>query len=214
MAQVMLKIKGHLLYATNNLNQIKITKSLKDDDFVIMKESSKRIVDAFQNLFDDCKKTLGITPPDDYEVLHQKYLEIYPKVFDSVWKLTADLENVIENLTKKVSSKTITLIFEPNINEEVRQVTIEMDRIERKKSNCFIATAAYGTPLSEKINTLRRFRDATMIPNPFLKNIVKLYYEISPPIANIIARNDKMRKTIRFTINLLIRKLKHYYIKL
>jgi hypothetical protein len=64
-------------------------------------------------------------------------------------------------------------------------------------SPCFIATAAYGTPLHEDIDVLRAFRDKYLIPNPAGRAIVNLYYDVSPPLANVIRDNEGLRTAVR-----------------
>lgn len=70
---------------------------------------------------------------------------------------------------------------------------------------CFIATAAYGTPMAEEINTLRRFRDKEMETNALGRHLVSFYYEVSPPIANVIARSEKMRSFVRLNLKPVVR---------
>jgi hypothetical protein len=67
----------------------------------------------------------------------------------------------------------------------------------QEPSPCFIATAAYGTPLHEDINVLRKFRDEYMMPNPAGQAMVKIYYTASPPIADLIRANEGLRITVR-----------------
>jgi hypothetical protein len=62
---------------------------------------------------------------------------------------------------------------------------------------CFIATAAYGTDNAEEINLLRRFRDVVLLPSGAGAELVALYYEISPPIAEVVWRNDFLRTAVR-----------------
>ncbi len=64
-------------------------------------------------------------------------------------------------------------------------------------SPCFIATAAYGTPLHEDIDVLRDFRDEYLMPNTIGKEFVKVYYETSPPIADVIRENEGLRTVVR-----------------
>jgi len=71
-------------------------------------------------------------------------------------------------------------------------------------AGCFIATAAYGTPMAIEINTLRNFRDQKMEQNGMGKSLIILYYEISPPIARVISRSQKMRALVRFSLKPII----------
>ncbi len=64
-------------------------------------------------------------------------------------------------------------------------------------SPCFIATAAYGTPVHEDINILRKFRNEVLSTNTPGKAIVETYYSTSPPIANALAANNGLRASVR-----------------
>jgi len=64
-------------------------------------------------------------------------------------------------------------------------------------SPCFIATAAYGTPLHEDIDVLRDFRDEYLMTNPIGRAFVKIYYAASPPIADVIRENEGLRTAVR-----------------
>jgi len=62
---------------------------------------------------------------------------------------------------------------------------------------CFIATAAYGTPMAEEIQILREFRDEYLLTNPLGKALVGVYYRVSPPIAEFIAEHPSLRLVVR-----------------
>jgi uncharacterized repeat protein (TIGR02543 family) len=62
---------------------------------------------------------------------------------------------------------------------------------------CFIATAAYGTPTAEQIDVLREFRDVVLLESTVGSQFVVLYYRLSPPIADFIARSDLLRTLVR-----------------
>ena len=64
-------------------------------------------------------------------------------------------------------------------------------------SPCFIATAAYGTPLHEDIDILRDFRDEYLMPNPIGRTFVKNYYTTSPLIADVIRENKGLMIVVR-----------------
>nr|QNO55535.1 hypothetical protein IBJMOJJD_00020 [Methanosarcinales archaeon ANME-1 ERB7] len=73
----------------------------------------------------------------------------------------------------------------------------DMHPLVQEPSPCFIATAAYGTPLHEDINVLRKFRDEYLMPNPAGQAMVKIYYTTSPPVADLIRANEGLRTTVR-----------------
>jgi hypothetical protein len=64
-------------------------------------------------------------------------------------------------------------------------------------SRCFIATAAYGTPMAEEIEILRGFRDEYLLTNPVGKILVGLYYRVSPPIAEFITEHPRLKPVVR-----------------
>jgi len=64
-------------------------------------------------------------------------------------------------------------------------------------SGCFIATAAYGTPMAGEIEILRRFRDEYLLTNPVGQVLVALYYGLSPPMAEFIAERPSLKAIVR-----------------
>ena len=66
-----------------------------------------------------------------------------------------------------------------------------------KDVNCFIATAAYGSSLSPKVDTFRQFRDQILLPHSLGKALVQAYYKYSPPLAQWIAPKKAIRAIVR-----------------
>jgi len=62
---------------------------------------------------------------------------------------------------------------------------------------CFIATAAYGTPMAKEIEILREFRDKYLMTNPVGKGLVEFYYRVSPPIAEFITKHPSLKPIVR-----------------
>jgi hypothetical protein len=62
---------------------------------------------------------------------------------------------------------------------------------------CFIATAAYGTPMVEDIQVLREFRDEYLLAGPLGQALVDTYYRISPPVAEFIAAHPGLKPVVR-----------------
>ena len=62
---------------------------------------------------------------------------------------------------------------------------------------CFIATAAYGTPMAGEIEILCEFRDEYLLTNPVGQALVGLYYRVSPPIAKFITGHPSLKPVVR-----------------
>jgi len=62
---------------------------------------------------------------------------------------------------------------------------------------CFIATAAYGTPMAVEIEILREFRDEYLLTNPLGQALVDFYYKVSPPIAKFITEHPSLKPIVR-----------------
>jgi len=65
---------------------------------------------------------------------------------------------------------------------------------------CFIATAAYGSLMAPHVKILRDFRDRFMLNNTLGKDFVRLYYAHSPPMADFIAKHDRLRAVVRVSL--------------
>ena len=84
------------------------------------------------------------------------------------------------------------------IEGTTRQFTTEAPSTpEPSGGYCFIATAAYGTPSAEQIDVLREFRDLVLLESAVGSQFVTMYYQLSPPIADFIARSDTLRTLVR-----------------
>ncbi len=62
---------------------------------------------------------------------------------------------------------------------------------------CFIATAAFGSPLEKHVGILQDFRDRHLLTNGPGRAFVKFYYEVSPAIAAKIAQSATGRFVTR-----------------
>ncbi|MCW7075329.1 MAG: right-handed parallel beta-helix repeat-containing protein, partial [Candidatus Methanospirare jalkutatii] len=108
-----------------------------------------------------------------------------------VFNQTAVTESTYTNSSAAIGTWNVSVIVS-NANGTAMQTWIW-----HVTSPCFIATAAYGTPLHEDIDVLRDFRDEYLMTNPVGREIVKIYYTVSPPIADVIRENEGLRTIVR-----------------
>lgn len=72
--------------------------------------------------------------------------------------------------------------------------------LSKGSSGCFIATAAYGSYLDPHVLSLRRFRDDVLLATEPGRRFVDLYYSLSPPVADLIARHAPLRVLTRWAL--------------
>lgn len=104
------------------------------------------------------------------------------------------------------------LKIEPK-NKEAKEWLTKINNEKPKSNLCFIATAAYGTPFAEEIDVLRNWRDDFLAESFLGQKFIKMYYSLSPPVANNINTSDTKRKIVRITLNPIVKILKGNYSK-
>jgi len=62
---------------------------------------------------------------------------------------------------------------------------------------CFIATAAYGSPLSGQLDVFRAFRDDVLLKSAAGAAAVDLYYTVSPGFADAVAAHPALAMAVR-----------------
>jgi len=78
---------------------------------------------------------------------------------------------------------------------------------------CFIATAAYGSPMAKEVKTLCRFRDSYLLGHPLGRKMVALYYKFSPPLASFISQHPWLKRPVRGMLKPIVKlvKFKDYH---
>jgi uncharacterized repeat protein (TIGR02543 family) len=130
-----------------------------------------------------------------------------PVWFYTVWVSRTTDGNYTEVLTSLISETGYEFKAQLKYNDTVIEGTTRQFTTAPGSSmgfddflsyfGCFIATAAYGTPTAEQIDVLREFRDVVLLQSPVGSQFVALYYRLSPPVADFIAKNDLLRTLVR-----------------
>lgn len=74
---------------------------------------------------------------------------------------------------------------------------------------CFIATAAWGSPMADEVVTLRRFRDEVLMQSDAGRAFVRAYYRLSPPIADFIRDREPLRAAVRVALWTVVKAVDH-----
>jgi len=80
----------------------------------------------------------------------------------------------------------ISSIHEPSLAEKQEQ-----------QKACFIATAVYSSALAQEVILLKKFRDEILMESKVGRQFIKLYYQLSPSIANFIVNRSILKISIR-----------------
>jgi PKD repeat protein len=76
-------------------------------------------------------------------------------------------------------------------------------------SDCFVATAAYGSYLDPEVVLLRGFRDQYLRQNSLGREFIDFYYRTSPPIAAVIAEHESLRLVARLALSPIVYTIKY-----
>ena len=111
-----------------------------------------------------------------------------------------------EQLPKvRIGDKLVVPLF---YNEKTVREFVNIEKEIPFISNCFIATAVYGTPFSNEVEILKYWRDNKLRKSYIGKLFIKFYYILSPSIANFIKNKPLLKKVIKIILNFFIRYLK------
>ncbi len=66
--------------------------------------------------------------------------------------------------------------------------------------DCFVATAAYGSPFEAKVGLLRDFRDRILLKSSLGRKFVDLYYTHGPALAHTVAQSEWLRVLVRILL--------------
>jgi hypothetical protein len=73
---------------------------------------------------------------------------------------------------------------------------------------CFIATAVFGSTESPEVLKLRAWRNETLLDSPVGRDLVRIYYLVSPRFARTIRRHAGIRTCVRVVLRSFIRTIR------
>lgn len=158
---------------------------------------------------------------NDFPVrIYGKNFEAVVEVFfDQVKADTVEVADLPAGETTPNSTQVITVFF-PRAglaktgfidimvrNKESGQFSVKLDAFNYINPvsgggarPCFIATAAYGTSLEDRLDTFRDFRDNALMQSAAGTALVDFYYNVSPPVADVVARHAWLAALVRILL--------------
>jgi len=129
--------------------------------------------------------------------------------FDFSCKTPVKVLDIKEDLSGDVSDNFVDYTYEIN-RELIKKTNVfgfsdeALDYLAQypettvcTEIDCFIATAAYGSPMEPQVEVLREFRDRFLLDNRPGKIFVLFYNTYSPELADFMARHDNLRTVVR-----------------
>ena len=60
--------------------------------------------------------------------------------------------------------------------------------------------SSHGSRMADEVKILQDFRDDILLPSFLGRSFVKFYYEVSPPVADFIAKHDTLRAVVSWSL--------------
>ncbi|HOL22856.1 MAG TPA: hypothetical protein PLQ41_08415, partial [bacterium] len=119
------------------------------------------------------------------------------------WKLigtvTADVNSYVDSPSEGIYSYKVAAYndFGETLSSASEPVEVVSGEASSSPASCFIATAAFGTPMAKEVVRLREFRDRYLVKSRAGCAFVRWYYRHSPSLAEYIRQRRWARVLVR-----------------
>ena len=160
----------------------------KPSRMVVALISSPGTKSALDNAFE---RTLVITTKNGWGLQNKPPTKTYAPTDESVI-------DYARTVASQASQSRLNLLVVIDMNERMTSVWVT------RGSKCFIATAAYGSPLATEVNLLTQFRDQVLSLSALGRVFVRTYYFLSPPIALMVESRGLARFAVRKLLDVIV----------
>ena len=143
---------------------------------------------------------------------------IYFEVIDpadknsEIEQLKNELEELKETVKEEHSTSAIQIVEESVVEESVVEESFVLPQESSEEGGgCLIATATYGSEMSQQVQQLRELRDNQLLQTKsgaaFMSTFNDIYYSFSPTIADYERENPYFKEAVKLAITPMISSL-------
>lgn len=180
--------------------------SMKNDSVIV--NSFKRLVALYladleeeerRDYFEDIMEEMSYEQASSVKMSINRLQSTYPKLFD----LNPDF---LLDIKTKLNESTQANSYSPNTNR-TENTSYASNNPSSTSSSCFVATAAFGSPLTAELDYLRFWRDNYLRKNSLGKWFIGFYYKVGPSLAKPVGKSPLLKRLFQRIIYKII-----YYI--
>lgn len=154
------------------------------------------------------RENYGVNGDDNkYQCFHCEHGVV---IEDDREKVRCNRWNIITNEDDKCDAFKLHLFWAFNQMDEDRER--RRKKLENYKKNrsegCYIATAVYGGYDMPEVLVLRKFRDEVLKKSFLGRIFIKVYYALSPSMAEKLKDYDKVNKKVKCLLDKFVKYLK------
>ena len=146
----------------------------------------------------------GITAATPISIKDGKYSINGGSYTNEMGTVTNGNNVTVQQTSMSMFSGTTNAILTIGGISDTFSVTTKASPFSEGSGNCFIATAAFGSPLAGQVEILRQFRDNYLLKNSFGKKFVAWYYRNGSIAANFIKDKPLVKVAVRVALYPLI----------
>lgn len=142
-----------------------------------------------------------------------KFEEIEDKVHSNLEKFLLNTEKIANASSDNWQEDILDLL--EYVNEDfkedhrlIKKIGAIRERLGKKsKEGCYIATACYGSYSSPEVLILRGYRDNILSQNFFGRKVIKIYYKISPRLAEKLIDYKKLNRFVKSVLDFIVKRI-------
>ena len=166
----------------------------------VVKEGIKKLY-ALKKEYQESGGGITITQNTSEKIM--SFIHNNPEAVSLIGTFAIYDQELLNEVQKLMTDRQELLLVALTETDELKVYTVhiqEEDKEEEQKSQgggCFIATAVYGSYDADQVRVLRKFRDKHLQNSTIGRGFVKLYYTVSPYIANLIMSNKRIKSFVK-----------------